>query len=269
MRRLLPSRLNSLSSPSQRRRAWLALWAQDRRRGRAVPAVPVLTLLDDLAAYWPLDEEGETRWDVNGMDVELTPDVRAVPGPAIVPWAYGKINLCPLFADNWDEYTGLGQMDLVSPGALPFSAVGDFSFSVWMYSDYGMYSGQHYVCKDNEFIAWVGSDGQVGVAFYSNGYATQIGQPVGSGFLFSEWNHLVCTKAGNVARLYLNGALAGTVTLSGLVTDNGGVWRVGGGEFGYQVNGYLDELGIWQRALSAAEVSELYNSGDGLAYEWF
>ena len=30
-----------------------------------------------------------------------------------------------------------------------------------------------------------------------------------------------------------------------------------------------DELGVWQRALSADEVSQLYNSGSGLAYELF
>jgi len=256
----------------RRNQALQWVWRVNRRRERLAGALPSLTLLDDLAAYWPLDEEGGTRWDVNGLDVELTPDVRAVPGPAIVPWAYGKLNTCPLFADNWDEYTGLGQMDLVSPGALPFSAAGDFSFSVWMYSDYGNYGGQHFLAKDNEFIAWVNvDDGYFGVAFYSDGYAAQIGQPMTSAGIVpaSEWNHLVFTKAGSVTKIYVNGVEQGSATLTGVITDIGGVWRVGGGEFGYQVNGYLDELGIWQRALSAGEVSQLYNGGDGLAYELF
>jgi len=31
-------------------------------------------------------------------------------------------------------------------------------------------------------------------------------------------------------------------------------------------DGLIDEVGIWSRALNSTEVSELYNSGSGLAY---
>jgi len=253
---------------ASQRRAWVALWL--KRRG--VLAEPALTLLDDLAAYWPLDESGGTRYDATLSDADLIEDVRAVPGPAIVPSAMGKIGDCALFADMWDENTGLGQMDLVSATALPFSAAGDFSFSLWVYSDYGNYSGQWPLCKDNEFIGWFNVEaGNFGVTFYNDGYAAPIGQPATSAGIVpaSEWVHLACTKAGSAIKLYVNGVERGSATLTGVITDIGGAWRVGGGEFGYQVNGYVDEVGIWQRTLSAAEVSQLYNSGDGLAYELF
>ena len=34
----------------------------------------------------------------------------------------------------------------------------------------------------------------------------------------------------------------------------------------YMYGGIIDEVGIWSRALNSTEVSELYNSGDGLSY---
>ena len=44
---------------------------------------------------------------------------------------------------------------------------------------------------------------------------------------------------------------------------------VGANPWGYPLNGALDELGLWTRALSATEVEQLYNEGNGLAYDWF
>ena len=34
-------------------------------------------------------------------------------------------------------------------------------------------------------------------------------------------------------------------------------------------NGYIDEIGIWNRTLNDTEISWLYNSGDGLSYSSF
>ena len=54
----------------------------------------------------------------------------------------------------------------------------------------------------------------------------------------------------------------GAFTLSG-VTGNQYIGSNGAGNF---VNGAIDEVGIWNVALTAAEVTELYNSGAGLQY---
>jgi len=36
---------------------------------------------------------------------------------------------------------------------------------------------------------------------------------------------------------------------------------------GHAFDGLLDEVGIWDKALTSTEVSDLYNSGNGLPYE--
>lgn len=35
---------------------------------------------------------------------------------------------------------------------------------------------------------------------------------------------------------------------------------------GYEIDGIIDEIGIWSRVLTYDEVQELYNSGNGLSY---
>jgi len=41
---------------------------------------------------------------------------------------------------------------------------------------------------------------------------------------------------------------------------------IGSDSAGYYFTGYIDEIGIWSRALSTTEISQLYNAGSGLPY---
>ena len=82
------------------------------------------------------------------------------------------------------------------------------------------------------------------------------------------WNHVVVTynSSGDYA-FYINGQTAGsgnapyTFTYPG--NTQGFIGRCGGGNY---FNGDIDEVGVWNRALSAAEVTELYNNGAGRQY---
>ena len=53
-----------------------------------------------------------------------------------------------------------------------------------------------------------------------------------------------------------------------LNTDTGGTVKLGNQLWsdGERYEGLLDEVGIWSKALTAAEVSDLYNSGNGKFY---
>lgn len=82
------------------------------------------------------------------------------------------------------------------------------------------------------------------------------------------WYHVVGTFNGTHARIYLNGELNDTTTvaLSTLRTfqlDDIGAYQFGSNFF---FNGTIDEVGVWNRSLSSSEVSDLYNSGDGLTF---
>jgi DNA-directed RNA polymerase subunit RPC12/RpoP len=77
------------------------------------------------------------------------------------------------------------------------------------------------------------------------------------------WQHLMLTRDGNqVASLYLNGTLIGTIAGSMPINYTAnkylrlGRWAQGGRFF----NGQLDEIQIYNRALSAAEVQAIYTA---------
>ncbi|NTW32251.1 MAG: LamG domain-containing protein, partial [Bacteroidetes bacterium] len=85
----------------------------------------------------------------------------------------------------------------------------------------------------------------------------------------TNWHHLVWTYAGNGTsnlKLYIDGSLVSQANPS----DGGSGWGVyptsNRGFIGMDntnTPGYFDEVGFWSRALTAAEVTSLYNSGAG------
>ena len=84
----------------------------------------------------------------------------------------------------------------------------------------------------------------------------------------NAWNHVVCAYNGaGQVKFYVNGSLVGTSTASW--TDAGGTTGTYIGAYSgvaYFFNGTIDEAGAWTRALTATEVTELYNSGNGKQY---
>ena len=77
----------------------------------------------------------------------------------------------------------------------------------------------------------------------------------------NTWYHLVGTYDGTDAKLYINGEVKGTAIGSGNIrvsTTNVyiGQWGDGTARF----NGLIDEVRIYNRALTAAEISDLYNN---------
>ena len=75
---------------------------------------------------------------------------------------------------------------------------------------------------------------------------------------FNSWKHFVWTYDGSTARLFVNGVKE-TVTTSGISNyPINGIWI--GRSYAY-VGGLIDEVRIYNRALSAGEIQTLYNVG--------
>jgi hypothetical protein len=81
------------------------------------------------------------------------------------------------------------------------------------------------------------------------------GIPVG------QWTHLAVSRNGTSVTFYKNGVSLGSDTLGGdtVVNNIGSLGGYGDGTFGFQ--GRIDDVRIYSRALSAAEIKQLYNLG--------
>lgn len=87
---------------------------------------------------------------------------------------------------------------------------------------------------------------------------------VGS-YTTGTWNHLVVTYDGYIFRGYLNGVAGTPVTL--VCNTAAGPVYIGSGCAGtFNWNGRIDDVNMWSRALTAAEVTSLFNSGAGQYY---
>ena len=81
-----------------------------------------------------------------------------------------------------------------------------------------------------------------------------------------NWHHIVGVgKNNSYVKIYIDGVLKGESTVTA------GLWNINGAEDLHiggvnSFTGEVDEVGIWNKSLSASEVIDLYNSGDGLPF---
>ena len=81
------------------------------------------------------------------------------------------------------------------------------------------------------------------------------------------WYHVVFTWDGANHKLYIDaGTPVSKASAVGTSTDSRTIHIAQINTGNFKFNGKLDEIGIWDRALSASEVTQLYNSGTGITY---
>lgn len=78
------------------------------------------------------------------------------------------------------------------------------------------------------------------------------------------WYHLAWTLDGSNSIIYVNGNPSSTAQTGSLVSHAGGSLHLGSNRNNGQfLNGAIDEVGIWNRALLGPEITQLYGGGNG------
>src|SRR5260221_3354176 len=79
---------------------------------------------------------------------------------------------------------------------------------------------------------------------------------------FNTWYHVAMTYDGASLSLYVNGALDNSLAASGPIVPKAVPLRIGGTSTGpWFFNGRVDEVSLYNRALSASEVQAIYAAG--------
>jgi hypothetical protein len=77
----------------------------------------------------------------------------------------------------------------------------------------------------------------------------------------NTWSHLAATFEGSNLRLYVNGALVSTTAVSGSISPSTGLLKIGGNSsWGEWYGGLIDEVRIYNRALSVSEIQSDMNT---------
>jgi PKD repeat protein len=114
---------------------------------------------------------------------------------------------------------------------------------------------------------YIGNDGRVRFGVNPPGGTRVIASP--ASLVNNSWHHVVGTLGGGVMTLYVNGQQVGQLTDVAMAQNYQGFWRVGGDNLSGWANrpsndyfnGTIDEVAVYPRALTAAEVAQNYAVG--------
>jgi Concanavalin A-like lectin/glucanases superfamily len=198
-----------------------------------------------LAGAWPLDLDGR---DVsgNGLDLDVTG----------IPLATGHFGKGLAFsgvagATIAQRHVADASLDL---------ATGDFTVSFWI--SFNATSSPQFVLAKNYadggwFVGWAQTQWAYGFPSPKGGtFADPTVTPATGTF-----HHVVFERSGDSARMLIDGTLVGTASVTDNPAPSAAAFQVGGYSTGglaasrNVVNGIVDDVAIWHRALEANELA--------------
>jgi len=104
-----------------------------------------------------------------------------------------------------------------------------------------------------------GSPTTVGAGFYNGSW--HVTNEIGT-FPFGQWTHIVGTYDGSTIKLYINGALNNSTADGAGLPTAAQPWNIGKRwDNADYINGSIDDVRIYNRALAQGEVAQLYKLG--------
>ncbi|MGR6087818.1 MAG: LamG-like jellyroll fold domain-containing protein [Arcticibacter sp.] len=219
-------------------------------------SVPAYVPTNGLVGYWPFCG--------NANDVSGNNNNGAVNGATLSTDRFGDSNSAYLF-DGID--------DIINSGGITFFNLNNLSISIW-YKELSLPNGSsdehtllskstslsgeigYRICTDvdniDRFIVSRLAIPQAGTGFVEGGIAST-----------GVWTNIIAVKDGSNLIIYKNGVSVGTnASISAIISNNEPLYfggRINSSETRY-FHGYLDDIGIWNRALTQQEITTLYTS---------
>ena len=222
--------------------------------------VTMADLMEGLVAYWPLDEGGgATTTDASGNGNDGTLNAPT--------WDSGKFGGALNF-DGVDDFVDCG-----NPSILDFGT-GDFTISAWIkttdragetvFGNGGDNSG------GKRYSLYV--EGDPGVKILVDDDSTKYDPEGNIQVVDGQWHHLVGMRDGTTLRVYVDGVedegvkahgestIPAAYDLSGTSQHNAYIGALTANDTGERIKfwgGLIDDVALWNRALTQGEIAEL------------
>lgn len=182
------------------------------------------------------------------------------------------------FGNPNSAYSFNGNSSFMSCGTVSaLNGLSNATFSVWVkivgnniWNNCNLGCAHFLISRDSDF-----SSTHIGIGYGTN--AQKFTGKFGSGFLQQNvsslssypipqenWIHIVFVKSSTNLKIYMNGLLSNTTVnvTNNFGSSNGALFfgKLPVSGFDYFINGLLDDIGIWNRALTEQEISNLYNA---------
>jgi hypothetical protein len=223
---------------------------EDMNAGHPAPGSPI----GSPVGYWQFDEGyGDTSNDVSlqGNDGDLGGTGQTCPAAGTVPcpsWTSSGKFSGSLDFDGTDDYLDV-------PDSPSLDITGDITITAWIKPDIqGSSADLRIVTKmasENsdgyDMMLW---DGYLNMMINSTWDRTssQFTYPIG------EWAHVAFVKSGTNAKTYKNGILDTTWSDAPATINTNAIALRIGGKFGYEFDGHIDEVKVYNIALTPDQV---------------
>ena len=211
----------------------------------------------DMTHFWKLDETAGSPYE----DSYGTADATCTNCPVDTVGVLGRA--------QWFDGSG-DEVDAPDDDTCEWGAGDSFTIEFWMMTDKSTSGNRVVVGRDDSGSSlhwWIGPNGD-GYATFQLRDKTGAGNHITAGPVLNNgaWHHIACVRDGaaDVNRLYVDGSVADTLSydygsgFDGTVPINLGYLNLGGR---YRYEGALDEVAIYDRALSASEIDDHYTYG--------
>lgn len=216
-------------------------------------------LVDGLVEYWDFDGDYAAALDVSNNGI------LAVTGTGNATFVIGKFGSA---VDLENSIENQAVINVGDPAEFAFEGA-SMTVSAW-YTTESLYTGWNTLISQGEGGNWrIARHGTSNTNFkYSvagpGSVPAKIDQQDGS------WHHVAVTHdlLGDIT-MYIDGVAAGTIGTWGLGNGSGLAMQIGGNAQAANRgwDGNLDDVALWDRALSPEEVALIWNDGDGASIE--
>lgn len=216
-----------------------------------------MALADNIVGYWKLDESSGSAADSVGSRTLSNTNVT-------YSTSHAKIN-------NAAQFAGNGRLS----GTSYHAGSSDFTISFWVY--FPTTAGYQEQSLINVWEDSSSSNREWGLLIYGSAspYSLQFntsgdginGTAATGSITSATLHHVVAVKSGTNLTLYIDNSVAATASgAPSTIFNSTTPFQIGAQLTTRFTTGTIDEVGLWSRALSSTEVSDLYNSGSGKQY---
>jgi len=212
-----------------------------------------LPLFTDLEAYYKMEGTG-SRVDSSGNGLTLTETGTVATGTGI----FGNGADFPGTANN---FLSRGEDPALDIGLI----LAPFAVQAWVDPD-TLSETVQIVGKTNAFDGWALRILSTGVVEWRQSASTIVSSAAGAITVAAGLQHILVTSDSITTRLYVDGVEVDSATSVAMLDSNTGLF-VGSTATTERFDGIIDEVAIWSRHVTTAEVAALFNSGSGKQLE--
>jgi hypothetical protein len=204
-------------------------------------SIPFLT--NGLIAYYPFNGNAN---DASGNENNGT-----LTGITFSTDRFGNPNASASFAGTSSSY--------ITVNTTSFNLQSNLTVAAWINPGAGFGTGGPRVFSTAGYELAIGTTPGTNTFFQFSGAG-----PTPTNVASGEWTHVVAAISNTTSRIYVNGVLVGVGTLTEPIDySHGWIPKIGGNAgktTDDNYDGLIDDLAIYNRTLSAQEISELYES---------